>query len=98
MVMDFGDLKRIVNNVIIDRYDHAFIVRATQANEKLCQEMRDHYKKIERVDYQPTCENMISYFAEAISEQLPSSVELVELKLYETASSCAQWCALDNKK
>ena len=97
MVMDFGDLKRIVNEVIINRYDHAFIVRATSSNIELCKAMKEHYQKVEYVDYQPTCENMISYFADAISARLPQSVELVELKLYETASSCAQWCASDNK-
>ena len=26
MVMDFGDLKKIVNEEIIDHYDHAFII------------------------------------------------------------------------
>ena len=27
MVMDFGDLKRIVNGEIIDRLDHSFVMR-----------------------------------------------------------------------
>ena len=30
MVMDFGELKRIVNGEIVDRLDHAFIMRRTE--------------------------------------------------------------------
>ena len=32
MVMDFGELKRIVGRLIVDRYDHALVMRATADN------------------------------------------------------------------
>lgn len=96
MVMDFGDLKRIVNSRIIDRYDHAFVIRETGANKSLVEEMRAHFGKVETVDYQPTCECMLSRFADSIRAELPEGVELYSLRLHETATSFAEWFASDN--
>jgi 6-pyruvoyltetrahydropterin/6-carboxytetrahydropterin synthase len=48
------------------------------------------------VDYQPTCENLVADFAQRISGLLPRGVTLHNLKLYETASSFAEWYASDN--
>ena len=45
------------------------------------------------VDYQPTCENLVSDFAERIAPHLPEGVKLHSLKLYETATSFAEWFA-----
>ena len=35
MVMDFGDLKRIVNREIVDRLDHSFVLRDSEQNVEL---------------------------------------------------------------
>ena len=35
MVMDFGDLKRIVNRLVVEPYDHALVLRQTPANLRL---------------------------------------------------------------
>ena len=91
MVMDFGDLKRIVNERVIQRYDHAFVARLTDGNHSLLEEMKKYYGKVEMVDYQPTCENMIIRFAEDIMAGLPAGVRLYSLRLHETATSCAEW-------
>lgn len=96
MVMDFGDLKRIVRRTIVDRYDHAFVIRRTDANAVLIEAMRTHFGKIEAVDYQPTCENMIARFADALQPELPAGISLHSLRLHETATSFAEWFASDN--
>ena len=49
------------------------------------------------VAYQPTCENLVADFAERISGNLPMGITLYSLKLYETATSFAEWYASDNK-
>jgi 6-pyruvoyltetrahydropterin/6-carboxytetrahydropterin synthase len=49
------------------------------------------------VDYQPTCENLVTDFAERIKSHLPVKVKLHSLKLYETATSFAEWYASDNE-
>lgn len=96
MVMDFTDLKAIVNRLIVDQYDHSFMVRRTPENEALLNGMRARWGRIYEVDYQPTCENLILRFAEWIVPELPEGVELVELQLYETEKSHATWRKADN--
>ena len=94
--MDFGLLKRIVAEQIISQFDHAFIVRRTDYGEQLSELLGDGDNNIVMVDYQPTCENMLSDFAERLLESLPDEVELYSLRLHETASSYAEWYAADN--
>ncbi len=97
MVMDFGELKRIVNRQVVSRLDHALTFRRTSLSERVRGDIGDIYKNILLVDYQPTCENMLLDFAERISAELPAGVELYSLKLHETATSFAEWFAQDNR-
>ena len=96
MVMDFSDLKNIVKKEIVNIFDHAVVVSSRYGEEK-----RDMFTKLfgntVLVDYQPTCENLVSDFAERISSRLPEGIKLHSLKLYETATSFAEWFAADNK-
>ncbi len=96
MVIDFGDLKRIVNKQIISRLDHSFVMRRTPRAEALYEVMSEQFKSVILVDYQPTCENMLGEFAALISAELPEGVSLHSLKLHETATSFAEWYACDN--
>ncbi len=93
MVIDFKELKKVVNEQIIDRLDHALVVRES---EDLTGLLDAQFCNLTRVDYQPTCENMIVDFAARISSELPYGTELHSLKLYETATSFAEWYAEDN--
>ena len=96
MVMDFGDLKRIVNSEIIDRLDHSFVLRNSEQNTELREMLGAKFGKVVPVDYQPTCENMLSDFATRLQKALPSGIELHSLRLHETATSHAEWFAEDN--
>lgn len=97
MVMDFGELKKSINGLIVDRYDHALVIRRADSNIAVIAALKSNFSKIEVVDYQPTCENMVSRFAASISAGLPPEVKLEEVRLHETASSYAQWLACDNQ-
>lgn len=94
MIMDFKQLKAIVNDNIIDIYDHALVLRK---NAPLAEELSYQYNNVVTVDFQPTTENLISHFADVISKALPPHVELYSLKLHETAGSFVEWYASDNK-
>lgn len=96
MVMDFGDLKRIVNSEIVDRLDHSFVLRDSVQNTMLSRVLSAKFEKIVLVDYQPTCENMLADFAERLQGALPANVQLYSLRLHETATSYAEWFASDN--
>ncbi len=98
MVMDFGVLKRIVGEEIVDRFDHALILRDSAANAPLLEALGVRFSNIRTVDYQPTCENMLADFAARISRRLPERVRLHSLRLHETATSYAEWHSEDNEK
>ena len=95
MVMDFTDLKSIVKNEIVNVYDHAVVVSRSFGREKT-----DLFEKLfgntVLVDYQPTCENLVSDFAARLIPLLPAGVKLHNLRLFETANSYAEWFAEDN--
>ena len=96
MVMDFGDLKRIVGRLIVEPLDHSLVIRSTPQNTLLIDMLTQSFDKVHVVDYQPTCENMVARFASLIAPQLPHGVALVSIRLYETATSCAEWLGCDN--
>ena len=98
MVMDFGDLKRIVKKEIVDIFDHSVVFNANSPHKELANTIKDNAHRIILVPYQPTSENMLFDFAERIKVYLPSNVSLHSLKLYETANSYAEWFAEDQKK
>lgn len=96
MVMDFGELKRIVNREIIEPLDHSFVLRDTPRNREIEAALGASFEKVVRVAYQPTCENMLGDFAARLQAALPERVSLHSLRLHETASSYAEWFAEDN--
>ncbi|MBR5584769.1 MAG: 6-carboxytetrahydropterin synthase [Alistipes sp.] len=96
MVMDFGILKRIVNEQIVERLDHSFIMRRTPEAEEVADVLSYRFSKVVMTDYQPTCENMLADFAERLLGALPEDIELYSLRLHETATSYAEWFASDN--
>ncbi|MDR3365973.1 MAG: 6-carboxytetrahydropterin synthase [Prevotellaceae bacterium] len=95
MVMDFTDLKRIVNEHIVNKLEHALMLRQ---GCKIGEALKNVYTKVVCVDYQPTCENMVAQMAKILIEQLPKSVRLHSLKLHETQTSFAEWYAADNER
>ena len=95
MVLDFGDLKRIVKTNIIDIYDHSIVLNKNSAHLDLAKRIADYSHRIVMVNYQPTSEMMLTDFAKVISAKLPKEVKLHSLKLYETNNSYAEWFASD---
>ena len=96
MVMDFGELKAIVNRLIIDRFDHAILLNTNTEHKILGETLHKNGHNVIFTDYQPTCENMLIDFAQKIKSELPDNVELTALKLYETENSYGEWIAADN--
>jgi 6-pyruvoyltetrahydropterin/6-carboxytetrahydropterin synthase len=95
MVIDFTDLKRIVRSEIVNIFDHAVVLSSRHDNGKM-QMFTKLFGNTVAVDYQPTCENLVSDFAERITKHLPGEIKLHSLKLYETSTSFAEWYASDN--
>jgi 6-pyruvoyltetrahydropterin/6-carboxytetrahydropterin synthase len=96
MVIDFGDLKKLVNKEIVKVFDHSVVISNKFEREKL-QAMEKMFGNVLEVDYQPTCENLVTDIAGRIKSRLPANISLHSLRLYETATSYAEWFADDNK-
>lgn len=95
MVMDFGQIKELVKTQIVNRFDHALMVNKL-IPEKQKELLRQTTERFIVVDFQPTSENIVVYIAEILQQHLPSGVNLFSVRLYETATSFAEWFASDN--
>jgi 6-pyruvoyltetrahydropterin/6-carboxytetrahydropterin synthase len=95
MIIDFGDLKKIVRKSIVDEFDHALVLSRDSENDfKPDAEM---FGRTIIVDYQPTSENMLIDFASRLKPLMPANVKLHHLLLRETVTSYAEWFAEDNE-
>ncbi len=97
MVIDFGDLKKIVKEDIVDVFDHSMVFNKNTPHVEMANDLKGLGHHVLLVDYQPTTEMMIIDFAEKIKKRLPETIQLHSLKLQETATSYAQWYASDNE-
>ena len=97
MVIDFGDLKKIVKEQIVDVFDHATVFNKNTPHVELALELKNRGHHVILVDYQPTSENMVIDFSNKIKNLLPKNSKLHSLRLQETESSFAEWFASDNE-
>lgn len=96
MVIDFGDLKKIIKEEIVEVFDHATVFNKNTPHVELAKELQDRGHNVLLVDYQPTSEMMVIDFADKIAKRLPDGIKLHSLKLQETATSFAEWFASEN--
>ena len=96
MVIDFSDLKKIVQEEIVDVFDHATVFNGNTPHVELAKELEDRGHNVLLVNYQPTSEMMVIDFAKKIKKHLPENITLHSLKLQETETSYAEWFANEN--
>ncbi|MBK8701057.1 MAG: 6-carboxytetrahydropterin synthase [Saprospiraceae bacterium] len=96
MVTDFGNIKRIVQEAVIDKFDHALLLnhKSPLSNSK---DIRDECEKLVVLPFQPTCENLLIYFVSLVRKKFTSGQELISERLDETTNSYAEWFLLDNQ-
>ncbi len=89
MVMDFFDLKKIVQP-LVEKLDHAFLCTET---DKLMKSFLTKAKmKQVLVPFPTTVENIVRYFLDAVSARLRKTPHLhrISVRVHETASSFAE--------
>ncbi|MBP5189920.1 MAG: 6-carboxytetrahydropterin synthase QueD [Bacteroidales bacterium] len=84
MVADFGDIKRIVQQYVVDVFDHAFVVPEGSPFAGVGE------TNLIVTPFQPTSENLLIHFASLLEGRFPDRVRLHSLRLWETATSCAE--------
>lgn len=90
MVMDLHDLKCLVNDNIVSKLDHAFVVSSAMPADFIAVIKRD-FEKVVVVDYQPTSENLIMDMVARLQKVLPQQVALHSIRLQETPGSYVEW-------
>jgi len=97
MVMDFGDLKKIVKEEVVDKMDHSLVLNEKGSKAEALKKSDEMFERVLTVPYQPTSENMLIDFAERIKPRLPKGIELKYMLLRETVTSYAEWFAEDQQ-
>lgn len=95
MVMDFGNLKKIVFEHVISDFDHALVLY-NGSSDKLVNELKNNFAKLILVDYHPTSEKLIVDIKDRIQANLQSGIKLIKLQLRETSTAYAEWYDSDN--
>ena len=90
MVIDFHDLKNIVNQEVIEKLDHSFIIGNNMPKD-FVEITKQNFDKVVELPYQPTTENMLADFAQRIKRRMPQHVDLYSITLQETRDNIAEW-------
>lgn len=93
MVMDFKDLKEIVKRTIVDRFDHSFVFYeyGGSLERAIADLLISHGRRVTKVNYRPTAENMASAFFLILSEELDrTNVHVESVTVWETPTSYAK--------
>lgn len=88
MVIDFKDLKLLIEELILSRFDHAFIYDETSPGEcEIAAVIQKQGMKSVALPYRSTAENLAKYFFEALAER----IDVAAVKVFETPDSCAEY-------
>ena len=89
MVIDFKDLKAIANEVICDRFDHAFIYSTASAGEKeIAAVVEKNGMRTVAIPFRSTAENLARLFYNDLKPRIPG---LATVKVWETADNVAEY-------
>lgn len=87
-IIDFKDLKKWVNEIIIQEFDHCLILSADFIKE------HPNTVSTENLivwEMEPTAENILLYIRNKLQEAIPANILLRKLIIYETSDSYAEW-------
>lgn len=89
MVMDFKDVKRICEETVLSRFDHAFIYDETSAGEsEIAAVVKKHGMRIAPLPFRSTAENLAKWIYGELKGPICG---LCSVRVYETADSCAEY-------
>ena len=84
LVLDFHQLKQIVEKAIIEPFDHSMLLPIDSPITI------EGPTKLIRTPFQPTTENLLLHFYKLLKDKFPQQVKLYSLRLAETESSYAE--------
>ena len=87
-VIDFKEIKKLVRINVIEHFDHKVIL---SRDFLLKNPSFSSQENLVTWEAEPTAENILLYIKQVLNEKLPDELKLVQLKLYETKDSYAEW-------
>ena len=91
MVIDFKDLKKVIEDTVVSRYDHAFIYNETSpAESEIAAVVSKHGMRVVALPWRSTAENLARHFFAELSARLEG---VSSVKVWETPDSCAEYSA-----
>ncbi|MBR1849809.1 MAG: 6-carboxytetrahydropterin synthase [Bacteroidales bacterium] len=87
LVMDFALLKHIVQQHVVDPFDHALVL---PQSDKGHIDLGPYNAKLIQTPFQPSTENLLLHFAALVEPHLPAGVALHSITLAETDTSTAE--------
>ena len=93
MVIDFGDLKKIMLSIIDKDYDHAFVMYEQDELQPIFQELVDLYHmRVMFVDFIPTAENLSKFWFNELKAPLKAvGIKIKYVRVWETPTSTAKY-------
>ncbi len=93
MIMDFDELKKIVQESVINHFDHCLLLNR-HASCNAWANATD--SRVLWMENEPTVEFILLEIKEKIHRDLPERVRMTRLVLFETRSNYATWENLSN--
>lgn len=93
MVVDFGDLKGLMQKAVGDEWDHKLLLSSTDESLLNMLDTDSNMFGVVELPVIPTVENLVNLAAEKLLEVLPKgeSTTLSRVRLYETPNCWADW-------
>lgn len=95
MVIDFKELKAIVQENVIDKLDHAFAYNKNSDLDyvlEIVKILKEHNLKVYGFETRTTCEQMVKVIWDILNKEFTShGLTLIEIDLYEGEGSCARY-------
>jgi len=89
MVMDFKDVKRICEETVLSKFDHAFIYDETSAGEsEIAAVVVKNGMRAAALPFRSTAENLARWIFGELKGRITG---LHAVRVYETADSCAEY-------
>ncbi len=91
-IIDFKQIKNLVNVALIEKFDHSLVLSEAYLKDHPTNHIHDN---LIVWDVEPSAENILLYMQDVLNAKLPSEIKLLQMKLYETKDSFAEWIADD---
>ena len=89
MVIDFKELKGVLAEVILDRFDHSFIYNTGSVGEsEIAAVVEKNGMRTIAIPFRSTVENLAKMFYNELKDRISG---LFAVKVWETADNCAEY-------